>query len=629
MTLNCHVQDLSRIWECLIQDATIFFPALRVDFQRDLMRLRSTIVSRGIHVFLVDLPNIGKHLDRCLADGQFKRSGLPLSGAVSRRVATPKFLRGIHQLVFYDDGRLRENADPLAVSWYRQLTLFAKKYKIDCPQAKVTDAVCDFVEADLERPEPSRFWTSKDPWDVSQRPSFTAMAKCPTDRSILSVLDVVSRIISNSLGVYDPADWRFKHGPGAVSERTGRCDKYEWLSWPDVLETVYPFADFGFHSHSSWADYVLHHDVSDEQSSSRLVAVPKTYRGPRLIAAEPMSGMWCQQNLLHYLSGRFMRTWIGSHIRLLDQTQNQALALRGSRENDIATIDLSAASDTVTCHLVESLLGFNKPLMEALRAIRTPCVSQQLTDKVSDTHTLRMFSTMGNAVTFPVESLAFLATALAAVCYTEGLTPSVETFRSLSGRVSVFGDDIVVPNSSRDAMSRLLELLQFRCNSDKTFWEGNFRESCGCDAFRGHDVTPIYWRQQYSGTAVSLSSCVTVRNAFYRRYMLHTSAHIESTLPRGIPEVAYGSGAFGYVVRGTPKLPVRVRWNTDLQRHEAKVLAVIARPTRVKTQGHSALLQYFTERPAPHYRWEAGYVRDSSEVIRWRWLDLGELGCSA
>lgn len=592
------------------------------------MRLRSTVVCRGIHVFLVDLPNLGKHLDRCLADGQFKRSGLPLAGTVSRRVATPKFLRGIHQLVFYDDGRLRENADPLAVSWYRQLTLFAKKYKLECPPHAVTTAVCDFVEADLERPEPSRFWTSEDPWDVSQRPSFTALAECPADRSLLSVLDVVSRIISNSLGVYDPAVWRFKHGPGAVSEYPGKGDKFRWLSWPSKLETVYPIADYGFHSYSSWADYVCNSVVGDEQSPSRLIAVPKTYTGPRLIAAEPVSGMWCQQNLLHYFSGRFMRTWIGAFIRLMDQTQNQALALKGSKDNDVATVDLSAASDSVTCRLVESTFGFNKTVMDALRAIRTPCVSQQLTDKVSETHTLRMFSTMGNAVTFPVESLVFLATALAAVCYTEGLAPSVRTFLSLRGKMSVYGDDIIVPNKSRGALCRLLELLQFRCNTQKTFWEGNFRESCGCDAFRGHDVTPVYWRQKYTGTAVSLSSCVTVRNAFYRKYMLHTSAYLESTLPRGIPEVAYDCGALGYVVRGIPRQPVRVRWNSDYQRHEAKALTVVAKPNRVATQGHSALLQYFTERPAPHYRWEAGYVRDSSEAIRWRWLELAELGCS-
>lgn len=630
MSLNCHVKDLSRIWECLLQDTTIFFPALRDDLQRDLSRLRSSIVSRGgLTVFLQDLPNIGKHLDRCLADGHFKRSGLPLSGAISRRVATPKFLRGIHQMVFYDDGRLREDADPLAIFFYRQLTLFAKKYKVDCPPRAIADAVREFVTDDLERPEPSRFWRSKDPWDATRRPSFAALSTSPSDRSLLSILDIVSRIISNSLGVFDPADWRCKHGPGAVSERAGKHDKYRWLNWPSALETVFPFADYGFHSYSSWADYVCHNDVDGGQPSSRLVAVPKSYDGPRLIAAEPAAGMWCQQSMLAYFSCRFSRTFIGEFIQLSDQARNRDFALTGSRTDRIATIDLSSASDTVTCQIVESMFGYNKSLMEALRSIRTPTVSQQLTDKVSETHELRMFSTMGNAVTFPVESLVFLAVALTATCYTDGINPTVKTLRSLSAETSVYGDDIVIPNRSRDAMCRLLELLRFRCNTRKTFWEGNFRESCGCDAFKGHDVTPIYWRQQFTGTAVSLSSCVSVRNAFYRKYLLYTSAAIESTLPSGIPEVAYDSGVFGYVVRRLPITPVRVRWNPDLQRNEAKVLSVQAKPTLVRTQGHSALLQYFTEKPRPHFRWKAGYVRDSNEVIRWRWLDLGDLGCSA
>jgi hypothetical protein len=39
---------------------------------------------------------------------------------------------------------------------------------------------------------------------------------------------------------------------------------------------------------------------------------------------------------------------------------------------------------------------------------------------------------------------------------------------------------------------RLLDLLGFEVNSDKSFVEGVFRESCGRDFFKGHDVRGVY-----------------------------------------------------------------------------------------------------------------------------------------
>ena len=624
-TLNCHVEDLSGIFECLVKDTSVFYPALSQSLSKDLARLRSAVSARGIHVFLVDLPALGKHLDRCLSLGQYSRSNLPLSQRVNRRTETPKFLQGIHLLVFDGNGCLRKDADPMAVASYRQLLLFAKKYVIDCPSQTVSLAVEKFVEDDRKRPSPCGFWSFTSELPESQ---FTDYAEDDSDRSLLSMLDAVSGMISTTLGSYDPSEWRFKHGPGAIAERTGKLDKYHWSNWSERLESVFPFADYGFHSYSSWACFVTTHHVGEDILPSRLVAVPKTYSAPRLIAAEPLSSMWCQQNLHHYFSGRFRSSWIGEFISLSDQTQNQRGALSGSVDGALATVDLSAASDTVTCKAVGALFRENLSLLRALRATRTPTVSQQITDSVIETHTLNMYSTMGNATTFPVESLLFLSIALTAVLSSRGLTVSRENIMTLSGQVSIYGDDIIVPVESRDRLFRLFHLLQMNCNPHKTFFEGNFRESCGCDAFRGHDVTPIYWRRSYDRTAESLSACVRFRNEAYKRYMLACSAHVESTLPPGIPEVDYGSGAVGYIVRSVPRVPKGVRWNQDLQRYEARVRAITGRNSVLRTDGHSALLQYFTESPSQLDSWESGYVHASKQAIVWRYTSLDQLGCS-
>mgnify|MGYP001116194245 CR=1 FL=1 len=624
-TLNRHAQDLSKVFQCLVKDTEMQFPALSQSLSQDLARVEAAVSNRGNHVFLVDMPQLGKHLDKCLASGHYSRSGITLSKRVSKRVETPKFLRGIHLMVFDSHGCLRKDACPVAVAAYRQLLLFAKKYYVQPSDAMVSTAVEAFVRADMDRPEPSRFWQMKSDEVFGE---FVDYTEASGDFSLLSILATVARMISTTLGHYDPSEWRFKHGPGAVSDRTGKFDKYNWSNWSERLESVFPFADYGFHSYSSWACFVDTAGVLEDILPSRLIAVPKTAKSPRLIAAEPVANMWCQQNLHHYFAARIRRSWIGKFISLRNQGQNRALALRGSVSGHLATVDLSAASDTVTCNAVELLFKSNMGLLRALRATRTPYVSQTATTRVAETHTLNMYSTMGNATTFPVESLMFLAIAITAVLHARGLTANLENIKTLHGEVSVYGDDIIVPVESRDSLLRLFHLFGMDCNHDKTFFEGNFRESCGCDAFRGHDVTPFYWRRPYGRTSESLSAVVDFRNEAYRRYMLACSAYAESTLPQGIPEVAYGLGAFGYSTRLKPRVPNGVRWNDGLQRYEARVLTLTGRNEVTRTEGHSALLQYFTEAPSQSDDWEAGYVHASKLKTAWRYTSLDSLGCS-
>jgi hypothetical protein len=84
---------------------------------------------------------------------------------------------------------------------------------------------------------------------------------------------------------------------------------------------------------------------------------------------------------------------------------------------------------------------------------------------------------MGSACTFPVESLVFLGAALACVLYERQMRVTTRSIRSLAGFVSVFGDDIIIPNESRELFFELLEVLDFKDNLNKSFWTGKFRES--------------------------------------------------------------------------------------------------------------------------------------------------------
>jgi len=635
---KCHVSELRNVYTSLFQDARYAFPTLEMEFERDLTRLLSLVEHRGLQVYLEDLPAVGKHLDRCLAGGQYNLSGLPLTKRFSGRVVIPKFLRGLYLLVFHETGRLKDDASTEAVYFLRQILFAAKKASFPLSDDKVENEVLEFVKVDESLPELDEFWKSE-PTNPENRkePQYygystsalyaTRVDALPTHKRgqltiVLAALDFMSSAVTSSLGSYDPGLWSFRHGPGAVSETVGPSNKYYWKNWSDSLESEFPIADYGFHSYASWADRANgRHGIGSQEPTSRMVAVPKSYSKPRLIAAEPSEQMWCQQNLAHYFSERCAKTWINDFVRFDDQSLNQRLCIAGAMDGSLATVDLSAASDRVTCHAVGQLFRSNPKLLRCLRASRTPRVEQKLTPKVPSSIRLRKFSTMGNACTFPVESLLFFSIAMAATLVSRGLKWCQKSIDSLAGEVAVYGDDVVIPVDSRELFVETLEILHFKVNENKSFWSGNFRESCGVDSFRGVTVTPAYWKTFYDGGPESLASVTETSNNFYQKFLLNASGYLASTLPRLVPTVAQHSGVFGLKCRLEVSNPsLRERWNSDLQRYEVFVLTTQSSQRRLPTNDDTALLQFFTEDPGQGIPWTHGIMQRPLTKIRKRWV---------
>jgi hypothetical protein len=640
---KCHVRELEQVYRAIFQDALCTFPTLGAEFEKDLTRLLVLVGQRGIRVYLEDLPAVGKHLDRCLSSGQYELSGLPLTKRYSNRVVIPKFLRGLYLLVFHECGRLREDYSSDALIFLRQLLYAAKKAKFECSRDKVEDAVLDFIATDAQLPEPEGYWNAESetqlieahPYQGFGRSALLAarVSSLPTPRRrrqaslFLTLLDMVSGIVTTTLGSYDPEQWRFRHGPGAIAGCVGPSNKYCWTNWSTRLEFEYPIADYGYHSYASWADICdSSTGVGSEEPASRLVAVPKSFSGPRLIAAEPAEHQWCQQNIWHYFCARARASWIGLSVRFSDQSRNQSLCSSGSKDDTVATVDLSAASDCVTCHVVGQYFRGNPKLLSSLRASRTRRVTQNLVLRAPETVHLRKFSTMGSACTFPVESLVFFGIALAAVLVTRGWKPTLRNLRRIAREVAVFGDDIIVPVDSREALEDALEVLYFKINANKTFWNGKFRESCGCDSFDGVNVTPIYWRQYFDGGPESLASTVEVANNYYTKWLINTSAYLASTLPREIPSVAMDSGVLGLksFCQDSNTGFLR-RYNEHLQRDEIRVRSLSVSQTKSPTYDDTALLQYFTEQPEPTTLWTHGVAQRPRLRTKMRWVPVREL----
>jgi len=233
---------------------------------------------------------------------------------------------------------------------------------------------------------------------------------------------------------------------------------------------------------------------------------------------------------------------------------------------------------------------------------------------------------MGNACTFPVESLIFLSIAIASVLAARRLRFTMRNIKLLIGEVAVFGDDLIVPVDSRELLIEALEVLDFKVNVAKSFWTGRFRESCGRDAFRGYDVTPAYWRTFNDGKPEALASTVDTRNNFYKKSLYPAADRLASTIRKDIPYVHMGSGVFGL----QSSVPAdysgfRTRWSRQLQRTEIFVATLIAKQERIPIENDSALLQYFTEEPDPLTMWKSGTPQRPLVKIRQRWVALSDL----
>jgi hypothetical protein len=161
---------------------------------------------------------------------------------------------------------------------------------------------------------------------------------------------------------------------------------------------------------------------------------------------------------------------------------NQELARLGSIDGSFSTIDLTSASDCVSLALGHRLPA---PLQGWVFQTRTP-VTHYRGRKIE----LGMVSMMGNGFTFSLQTAIF-ASVVKAAYDLEGLP--FRTGRSRNW--GVFGDDIIVMARAFTKVSRLLALLGFELNGDKSFSVGYFRESCGADWFKGYPVRGVYLRR--------------------------------------------------------------------------------------------------------------------------------------
>lgn len=284
---------------------------------------------------------------------------------------------------------------------------------------------------------------------------------------------------------WSDAERFFGFGPGATFalSRRHRDPFYKFSGIPEATRECAVAGQAVIDSIPGWRFHLQTILSAESESDSliniapgnRVTTVPKNAKTDRVIAIEPALNMFIQKGIGGVIRRRLRR--VG--INLNDQTPNQRMAREGSITGKLATIDLSAASDSVAYELVRQLLPSD--WFAALELCRSSVGILPSGEKIY----YQKFSSMGNGYTFELESLIFWAL--------------ISAVQSLTGRVGsrflVYGDDIVVHVDEAPDVIEVLSYCGFSCNMKKTFVDGPFRESCGKHYFRGVDVTPFYVRK--------------------------------------------------------------------------------------------------------------------------------------
>lgn len=281
---------------------------------------------------------------------------------------------------------------------------------------------------------------------------------------------------------------RSRPGPGASIRARGNDFYTKMFASPlsSTSKGLYTMYQHYFQRYPEWScaeeRRLDHYGVPEIVEGNRLSFVPKNEDTSRVICTEPGLNMFYQLGLGKILESR-LRRFLGIDIRD-QQVHNKRLARIGSRDDSYVTIDLSSASDTVSRKMVAEM--FPVDVLNWLDLFRSPAC----TLPNGEQQRLWMMSSMGNGFTFPLETLIFGC--VVSACYHASDIRMVRPQGENPGNFGVFGDDIIVDKRVANKVVRLLTLLGFTVNKEKSFFEGSFRESCGGDFFRGHPVRGVY-----------------------------------------------------------------------------------------------------------------------------------------
>lgn len=588
---------------------------------RSLSQLGKLITSRGCGVVYKDFPALLKVIDKSLTDGFVSLPTLRRTLGSLPGTNLPRLFNDWFANLYDEEGQLLD-PDPNHVLAVRQLMGMFKRVRRPASKKIEQGNLNDFHATDRLVPAPIHpVWDESSTYrgrlgqqlvTIMLQNSIDALPACNASARIAYVdtFNRILRLVSHQYVSKLPSvNWEMlapkcKHGPGAIA--TGLDDKY-WAIQDSIDDDLVGVpGDLYFYN---WEDPRAIELVPEGVIPVKVIAVPKTQSSTRIIGVESASRQWAQQGL-----NAWLRTGIADHlsawISLEDQGPSQRLAVSGSRSGMLATIDLSSASDRLSCALVEACFP-RRDILAMMGDVRARWYTLPPRGDVN-THPFNKFAHMGSAITFPVQTVCYLMVALATFLMLEyhesGSFPTAKRVRRLfrdseeRDGIRVFGDDIIVPSYMFEAVSTNLQMVGMKVNQLKSHGHGFFREACGADAYKGYIVNPTYVSELVGSfdDPEGLVSMVECSNNLHRAGFWHAAEILMRYCGNLCVPISREPGSLSFCTfSGGPGIYTRApwqRWSQDLQRQEVSVHVAVAKQARVdRLDGHRNLHQFEVE----------------------------------
>lgn len=434
------------------------------------------------------------------------------------------------------------------------------------------------------------------------------------DPYVDGILHAASRKIQQVMGEVPQLDTlraRFTSGASTSVKKKDASLRNQFLAAPtcseelrsshllaELLETLPHYT--GIHVSGPDVLRIESYDVHVTVHASKLEFVPKDAKTYRSIIKDPLLNKVIQLCYGDYLKDRLLS--VGLDLSNGQHTQ-RALAKKGSLTGDLATLDLSSASDLISRNLVRHLLPYE--WYETL----SDCCSSTISFGGAQVY-LEKFAGMGNGFTFPLETLIFWA-----------LCKAVEedTMDVKDRIVKVYGDDIICPTECVAGIFRVFQSCGFSINKSKSFWTGEFRESCGSDWISGKQVRPVFLRDN-----VSMELLYSLHNQFYRKDELKACAFILGYIPEKFKIFGPDGYGDGHLLGDWTPIPYSrtsrnfdSTWERTTQPNNCEALVHCAKQHDVETPNGWDLVQFKSWSRTPSVQWDRQSWRDYAVVLYW------------
>ena len=529
--------DVLAYLETILLDGTTILPSYSLaDSARDLDTLRCRISAEGLSFATKTLPSLMDNLLNYLENGISDYPGFKKQPGEKY----PAFLRQLFSQIYVPTD---DESEATALSIVYQLCSAFKKIEGPYPQTVLRKELADFVKVD----------------ESLEDIDFSSEHLAPILEHARSIINV----IFSDFDIFDHAHAMPHPGPGATNTPVEKHMRYE----PHVLykqhDDVMPYADWFYNS--PWhvveqaRSYLALEANKVDAPRARHKFVHKKVGKPRGICIEENESQYLQQAVkeaLYYHLEHCPET--KGRVNFRWQSINQRLALSNSITKFMATIDMSAASDRVARLLVSHLFRDQPDLHNVLMALSTRYVDfdRDACDIGLDSIELKKFAPMGSGLCFPVMAIVHYA-----LCKAIILLSSQEGRFNASKKVFVYGDDIILPTAFIPAIYDWLPEFGMKLNVEKSFYKSHFRESCGVHAYKGYDITPIYFKSivNHQSPVETCVSAISKEYSFLQRGYYMTAKLIRKRVTANL-------GPLPYVGCDSPVLGWNRSGRTDLQR---------------------------------------------------------------